>query len=241
MGRWMSIKNTKLAGDTRKGAVFAQLSKEISVASKLGGSDPAFNFRLRNVIEKAKAQGMPAGNMQKAIDKYLNIKDGSHFEELLYEGYASNGVAILLQSATDNRNRTASDLRMIFAKYGGNLGESGCVNWGFKHLGLIYVPKQQKNYKLTEDIILKTIENLDLEDFDLSIDSENYLLYTSIENFELQFIEVKKHYICTAELTYLPITKVEMKDAEALENLEKLLDKLENYDDVNMVFHNANF
>ena len=241
MGRWMSIKQTKMAGDARKSAIFAQLSKEISVAARLGGPDPAFNFRLRNAIDKAKPLGMPANNIQKAIEKYASGKTAEQFEEILYEGYGPNGVAILLQAATDNRNRTASDLRMIFGKYDGNLGESGCVSWGFKHLGLINVAFKQKNYDLKEDKILELIEKLNLEDFDLTSDPENYLLYTSIENLEHELTEVKKHYACSAEITYLPTNKIEITDSEISEKLDKLLEKLEDYDDVNNLFHNADF
>ena len=235
--KWANIKHRKQSVDARKGAVYAQLSKEISVAARIGGTDPAFNFRLRSAIERAKQSGMPSDNIQRAVDKLKSSNQGN-FEEILYEGYGPGGVAILVEGATNNRNRTACDLRLVFGKYEGNLGESGCVSWGFKHLGLIRLSKTQK---IDENILLEFLDGLNLEDFDLEGDLEDYLLFTPLTELEASLAEVKRKYTCSAEMIYLPSNFIELKDASQAENLEKLLEKLEELDDVQKVFHNAIF
>lgn len=233
--KWANIKHRKQSVDSRRAAAYAQLSKEISVAARIGGTDPAFNFRMRSAVERARQSGMPSDNIQRAIDKF---KAGAQndFEEILYEGYGPNGTAILLEGATNNRNRTACDLRLVLGKYGGNLGEAGCVSWGFKHLGLI---RLSKTLKIDENSLLELVGNLDLEDFDLESEPDDYLLFTSIPNLESSLNEVKKKYVCSAEMIYLASNFIELTDAEAIEKFEKLIEKLEELDDVQKVFHNA--
>ncbi|MDJ0625494.1 MAG: YebC/PmpR family DNA-binding transcriptional regulator [Candidatus Caenarcaniphilales bacterium] len=235
--KWANIKHRKQSVDARKALIYAQLSKEISVAAKLGGSDPSYNFRLRNAIDRAKAVGMPNDNIQRAVDKFNSSKE--NFEEILYEGYGPSGVAILVEAATNNRNRTAAELRSIFNKYSGNLGESGCVSWGFKRYGIIFIPR---NNELTEDILLNTLEEneIELEDFDFENDSDNYLILTSIDNFESSVDRTKHIYNnASGEFGYIANNIIKLNNSEISDKFESLIELLENNDDVQRVFHNG--
>ncbi len=233
--KWANIKHRKQAVDAKKGAVYAQLSKEISVAARLGGSDPNFNFRLRNAVDRAREVGMPSDNIQRAIDKFKQ-KEGN-FEEIIYEGYGPAGIAVLVEAATDNRNRTASELRLIFTKSGGNLGESGCVSWSFKHVGLISLSVAE-NKNLTEDFLLEIISEHSVEDY--SLDNEFYFIMTSVESLESVLRALRAAKLnCSGELSYIAINQVQITESETWNTLEKLLLKLEENDDVQKVYHNA--
>jgi YebC/PmpR family DNA-binding regulatory protein len=235
--KWANIKHRKQALDLKRAAVYTQLSKEISVAARLEGTDIAYNFRLRNAVERAKQIGMPNDNIERAIEKAKNSHHES-FEEIIYEGYGPNGIAVLVSAATNNRNRTAAELRTVFGKYAGNLGETGCVNWGFKHLALILIPRTIiKN----EELLFNLLDECELENFELEEDPENYLLFASISKTEktVTLIKTKINYNCSAEIAYWPDNLIELKDELLIEKVESLIEKLENLDDVQKVFHNA--
>jgi YebC/PmpR family DNA-binding regulatory protein len=136
--KWATIKRKKAKIDSARAVVFQKYSRELMVSARLGGGDPSSNFRLRTAIDRAKTAGLPADNIKRAIDKGAGMGSGDNFEELTYEGYAAGGVAVFIEAMTDNRNRTAGDIRSYFIKFNGNLGENGCVGWMFKQVGLIF-------------------------------------------------------------------------------------------------------
>ncbi|MDX1919999.1 MAG: YebC/PmpR family DNA-binding transcriptional regulator [Candidatus Caenarcaniphilales bacterium] len=235
--KWANIKHRKQVMDGKKAAANANLSKEISVAARLGGSDPAFNFRLRNAIDRAKIIGVPNDNIQRAIDK----SKGAHadgFEEIIYEAYGPGGTAIIIEAGTNNRNRTAAEIRLILGKYEGKLGESGCVSWGFNLRGVIYCPKDEK---ITEDFMLNLIINLSTssENINLINDSEHWILTVPIESYEAVVKEIQNKIDCTCEISYIATNEVFLKNPDTIEKFEKLIESLEDNEDVQKVFHNA--
>ena len=165
--KWANIKRQKAVVDAKKGAVYARMSREIIVAAKLGGGDVNANFRLRQAVDRAKAEGVPNDNIARAIEKGAGGGGTANLEELIYEGYGPGGVAVMVRCATDNRNRTAGDLRSYFAKYGGNLGDSGCVSWIFKERGEVSVAKRSN---LDEEALLNASLELGADDMDNSSD-----------------------------------------------------------------------
>lgn len=236
--KWQSIRRTKGVLDQRRGAIFTKLAREITVATREGNSgDPAANFRLRLAVDKAKQSNMPSDNIQRAIDRGLGKGGEAALDELYYEGYAPGGVAIMVHAATDNRNRTASEVRSTFSKGGGNLGESGSVAWMFENKGLItveYAPNQQFD---SDEVMLQAI---DAGADDVEVDGNEIEVYTSFEDVNAVRIALDQQG--------LPITNVErlMKpktpfspsdDATALQAL-RLMEKLEDLDDVQKVYSN---
>jgi len=234
--KWANIKRQKAVVDAKKGAVYAKMSREIIVAARLGGGDPAANFRLRQAIDRAKAEGVPNDNIQRAIEKGSGGGQGANMEELTYEGYGPGGVAIMVRCATDNRNRTAGDLRSYFAKFGGNLGETGCVGWMFKERGEITI---DKDGKLSEDNLLLAAVDAGADDIDTSGDD---FIVVACDPAKLE--QVKNalsqagHAVRSAEISMNPISTVEITDFETAKQLIKLLDNLDNHDDVQGVFAN---
>lgn len=234
--KWATIKRQKAVVDAKRGVVYAKMAREIIVAAKLGGGDPSSNFRLRQAIERAKAEGVPNDNIQRAIEKGSGGGALSNLEELTYEGYGPGGVAILVKCATDNRNRTAGDLRSYFAKFGGNLGETGCVGWMFKERGEIYI---DKDGKLNEDDLLAAALDAGAEDLDASGD-DSVVVICEANNLESvkNSLSESGYKVRTADATMNPMTTVEIADADIARQLLKLLDNLENHDDVQTVFSN---
>lgn len=232
--KWANIKHKKAKMDAQKGKIYTKFSKLISVAVREGGPDPNGNSRLKDIIEKAKEANMPNDNIMRAIKRGSGELGGENFEEVMYEGYGPGGVAIMLDTMTDNRNRTAGDLRHLFDKYGGNLGETGCVAWMFEKKGLIIVEK--KDDLDVENLIMLAIDAGadDVEEEDDSVE-----ITTSIEQFE----HIKKTFnengfeLASAEITFLPKTTVRL-DAAQSESLEKLIDMFEEHDDVQNVYTN---
>ena len=236
--KWHSIRRTKGVLDQKRGAIFTKLAREITVATREGNSgDPAANFRLRLAIDKAKQSNMPSDNIQRAIDRGLGKGGEAAIDELYYEGYAPGGVAIMVHAATDNRNRTASEVRSTFSKGGGNLGESGSVAWMFENKGLItveYAPNQPFD---PDEVMLQAI---DAGADDVEVDGNEIEVYTAFEDVNAVRIVLDQQG--------LPITNVErlMKpktpfspgdDATALQAL-RLMEKLEDLDDVQKVYSN---
>ena len=234
--KWANIKRQKAVVDARKGSIFTQLSRARIVAARNGIPDPAGNFQLRTAIDKAKAAGIPNDNIDRAIAKGAGtFSDHSILEEIRYEGYGPGGVAILIEALTDNRNRTAADLRVSFSKNGGNLGETGCVSWMFSQKGVCVVEGVIDEDKLLEASLEGNAESYEI------IAEETVEVFTEIANLEKlsQTLKAKGFKVTDIELRWLPGNQVEVTDADQAKSLLKLIDTLEGLDDVQSV--TANF
>ena len=212
---------------------FTKIIRELSVAARMGGPDPETNPRLRKAVADAKAINMPSENIKRAIMKGSGQLEGTHYEEVTYEGYGPGGVAILIEVLSDNRNRTVSELRHIFSKNGGNIGESGCVSWMFKRKGYIVVEKS----KASEDKLLDIILNAGAED--LREDGSNYEIFTPPENFEAVVNALKDNNveIAASNLGQIPQNYVKLEGKQA-QQLLRLMEELEDHDDVQNVWAN---
>lgn len=231
--KWATIHRKKGLLDAARGKVFQKLAKEIMVAAKGGSPDPSQNAALRLVVDKAKAQNMPKDNIQKAIEKATGGADGANYESVRYEGYGHGGVAFMVDCLTDNRNRTASQVRAAFTKAGGNLGTDGSVSYMFERRGSIVIPGEYD-----EDLMMMTA--LDAGALDFEKVEDTYLITTDQSAFTavkeaLERAEVKEFLQC--ELTYIPNMEVEL-DEEGQEKVMKLVDTLEDLDDVQDVYYN---
>lgn len=233
--KWSNIKRKKAKVDAQKGKIFNRLSKEITLAAKLGGGDPAGNMRLRAAIEKAKAANLPNENIQRAIMKGTGQLTGSNVENVVYEGYGPGGVAVMLNITTDNRNRTAGEVRHCFSKCGGSLGESGCVSWMFERKGLLVIDKEKAGMD-EDDLMLLALE---AGAEDVQSEDDVYEVYTDPDNFEavLTAFEEKNIPMEEMEITMVPKTYVKLKGEEA-DKMIKLIEMLEELDDVDDVYTN---
>ena len=231
--KWSTIKHKKAKVDSQRAVVFQKYSRELIVSARLGGADPAGNFRLRTAIEKAKAAGLPNDNIKRAIEKGAGAGSGDNYEELIYEGYAAGGVAVVVEAMTDNRNRTAGDIRSYFTKYNGSLGATGCVGWMFDQKGVLTFNEDADFEKLFETAVNDDAEDVTEED-------GQYKVYTSPENFQkvVEGLEADGFKAESAELTRLPQNTVEVTDEKTADQILKLLDKLEEHDDVQNVYAN---
>ncbi len=230
--KWSTIKHKKGAADAKRGKVFTKIIKEISVAAKLGGGDPAANPRLRTAIDKAKAENMPKDNIERAIKKGAGGMEGVTYEEIVYEGYGPGGAAVLVEVMTDNRNRSVSDIRSIFTKCNGNMGEAGCVAWMFDKKGLIVYDKSVDFDQLFEAAIEAGAEDVAEQDEQIEVTTEPG---SFIEVREA--LEAKGFKHLNAETTMIPQTQVVLEGKQA-ENMLKLMDRLEDNDDVQNVYSN---
>ncbi len=231
--KWHSIKHQKAAEDKKKGKLFSRLVREITVAARQGGGNAEMNPRLRLAIEKANDANMPKDNILKAIKRGTGELPGVSYIETVYEGYGPSGVAVMVQAATDNKNRTASRVRKIFSENGGSLGESGCVSWIFSKKGFITVPKD----KISEDELMEIIIDLDVEDIDSSQD-EVYEILTPPEKFSQVLSEMEKRLdIQASELTMIPNSYINLSGKEA-EKMIDLMNALEDNEDVQQVYAN---
>ncbi|MFN3693874.1 MAG: YebC/PmpR family DNA-binding transcriptional regulator [Ignavibacterium sp.] len=232
--KWATIKRKKAALDAKKGKIFTKLIKEITIAARQGGGDPAGNPRLRLAIDNAKAENMPAENIERAIKKATGELEGVTYHELTYEGYGPAGVAMLVEVATDNKNRTVAEVRHIFSKHGGSLGETGSVAWMFERKGVITIPKQDKS----EDDILAIV--LDAGADDLQTEEEFYEITTTVENFESvrKALQENNLKVDNASLQWIAKNTIEVKGEDA-EKVMKLIEALEDCDDVQNVYSNA--
>jgi YebC/PmpR family DNA-binding regulatory protein len=212
------------------------MAREIIVAARFGGGDPAANFRLRQAIDRAKAEGVPNDNIARAIEKGAGGGASDNLEELTYEGYGPGGVAIMVRCATDNRNRTAGDLRSYFSKYGGNMGETGCVGWMFKERGEITI---ERNAKVNEDELMMAALEAGAEDIDTS-DDEIITVLCEPGNLETVSEGLRKagYAIDSSETTMAPSSTIEVTEPDNAKLLLKLLDILENHEDVQQVYAN---
>jgi len=231
--KWATIKRKKAKTDAQRGKVFTKLIKEIIVAARQGGGDESSNARLRSAIIAARAANMPVANIERAIKKGTGELEGQSYEEVTYEGYGPGGAAILIETLTDNKNRTVADLRHHLSKHGGNLGESGCVAWMFEKKGLISINAQA----VDEDELMMLI--LDAGAEDLKFEDGSFEIYCSPENFEAvkSALEQSQHTIESAEITMLPKNTVKIEGAQA-DKLLKLMEILEDHDDVQQVYSN---
>jgi YebC/PmpR family DNA-binding regulatory protein len=232
--KWSQIKRQKGANDAKRGAMFTKVAREISVVARQGGGDPDANYRLRLAMEKARAINMPADNIKRAIERATGGSEAEQFEEIVYEGYGPGGVAILVEAATDNRNRTAAEVRSIFSKSGGQLAGSGAVAWQFEPRGLITVPRDVSD---ADEVALLAID-AGAEDVDSEADPVE--IFTSPQDVERvrRELEAAGVSIGSAESTMVAKTSVELDDVKARQNL-RLVEALEELDDVQRV--TANF
>ncbi|KUO66978.1 MAG: transcriptional regulator [Gracilibacter sp. BRH_c7a] len=234
--KWANIKHRKAKSDAVKGRIFTKIAREILVAARTGGADPNGNFRLKIAIENAKAANMPNDNINRAIQKGVGDGEGTNYEELRYEGYGPGGVAIMAQVLTDNRNRTAGEMRHLFSKNGGNLGESGCVSWMFAEKGQITVSKEET--KNNEDDLLLLALEAGAED--VEIQEESYEIFTLSSNMEdvRQALLDSDISIQEATINLIPINKTEISDIDQARKVIKLIDLMEEHDDVQKVYTN---
>ena len=233
--KWSSIKHKKGAADAKRGKLFSKLTRAIIVAAKEGGGDPAGNLALQNAIEKAKSYSMPKENIDRAVAKGSGADaDASAFETVVYEGYGPSGVAIIVEALTDNRNRTASDVRHTFAKNDGNLGGSGAVSWLFERRGLVLVDAEG----VDEDALTLAAAEGGAED--VALDGSSFQVTCAPEQLSAvrAAIEDAGFAVDGAELTMVPKTTVEVADENEAKKILRLIDQLEDYDDVQEVYAN---
>ena len=233
--KWNNIKHKKEKADAAKAKIFTKIGKEMAVAIKAGGPDPNNNSKLRDLIAKAKANNVPNDNIQRTIKKFTDSSD-INFEEIVYEGYGPSGVAIIVETQTDNRNRTAGNVRAAFSKYGGNLGQNGCVGYLFEEKGVITIVDEDE--EIDEDKIMEDALECGAED--IKCDEGEYTIYTASEDLDAvrDAIISLGYQISTADLAKVPSTYVELTSEEDIANMEKMLDKFNEDDDVNAVYHN---
>jgi len=233
--KWSTIKRKKAKVDAARGRAFTQISKEIIQAAKQGGGDPENNLRLKNAIIKAKEVNMPNDNIQRCIMKGTGELGGGNFEEIVYEGYGPGGVAVMIELTTDNRNRTAGEIRHLFSKNGGNLGESGCVSWMFEKKGLIVVDRESG---VEEDDLL--LAALDAGAEDVKSEEDAFEVITEPESFEAvrEALEAGGIKSSEAQVAMLPKTTVKIEGAQ-VDQMLRLLDGLEDLDEVEEVYTNV--
>ena len=233
--KWANIKHKKGKADALRGKITTKVSREITIAVRMGGSDPTGNMKLKLALSKAKANNIPKDNIQRAIQKGAGALEGQSFEEITYEGYGPAGVAMMVSCLTDNRNRTAADVRHVFSKYGGNLGATGCVGYMFQQKGVFAVSKETG---VEEDDLMMVALEAGAED--IKNEEEGFEIVTTPDAFD----DVEKALadagieVEMAEITMIPDTMAELS-AEDAERVQKMLDVLEDLDDVQDVYHNA--
>ncbi|MDU6065158.1 MAG: YebC/PmpR family DNA-binding transcriptional regulator [Anaerococcus sp.] len=233
--KWSKIKNKKGSEDARRGKIFTKLGRNISVAVREGGDNPEYNPALKVAIDKAKAENMPNDNIERAIKKASGDTNGANFERIIYEGYAKDGVAVIVDCLTDNKNRTAPDIRHIFDKNGGNLGTDGSVMFMFNRKGLIEIEKDGIDF---DELMLNVI---DLGAEDVSDEDDVYQIITSVEDFQTVLDGVKEanYKLSKADISYLADNLIDAQESNN-KQIMKLIDALEDNDDVQEVYTNWN-
>ncbi len=233
--KWAQIKRQKAKNDVAKGAMFARLSREIIVATRLGGPDPAGNFRLRLAIEQAKAASLPGDNIQRAIDKGSGSLESDNLEEIRYEGYGPVGVAVLIEALTDNRNRTAADLRTVFSRNGGNLGEMGCVGWMFVQQGLVVL-----DGPVREDELLEAALEGGALSYEIDPEGQGAEIISTPLGLEALSVALTNagYKLVQTEVRWTCDNQIAIDDPEVAQQVLNLIDKLESLDDVQRVASN---
>jgi YebC/PmpR family DNA-binding regulatory protein len=237
--KWSTIKHKKAATDARRGKLFTKLLKEITVAARIGGGDPKGNARLRSALLEARSNSVPGDTIERAIKKGTGELAAEVYEELTYEGYGPGGVAVLVEGMTDNRNRTAQEIRHAFARYGGNLGETGCVSWMFTRRGYFALDRRDAHGALDEDKFMELAVELGADDF--SIEEDHYEFYTPMEEFANTLDELERRGIpvLAKELAMVPQTYVDVPP-DRVNQVLRLMEALEDHDDVQKVWANMN-
>ncbi len=232
--KWSTIKRKKEKTDQQRAKIFTKIGREIAMVVKAGGPDPSSNTKLRDAITKAKANNVPNDNIDRIIKKAAGETGGSNYEEIVYEGYGPNGVAVVVETLTDNRNRTAGDLRHYFDKCGGNLGQNGSVMFMFERKGQIVIEAEDKE----EDAIMEDALDAGADDF--NFDGDVFEIFTDANEVGKVAAELEKkgYAFLSAEAVYLPSTTTVLEDEESIAKMEKLLDMLDENDDVQNVWHN---
>ena len=235
--KWHNIQAKKGKADAARGKVFTKLGRELLIAVKQGGPDPAGNSKLKDVIAKCKAANMPNDTISSAIKRASGAGNNENYEEITYEGYGPNGVAIIVNATTDNRNRTAADVRHVFDKAGGSLGTTGCVSYMFNRKGIIVIEKE--NTSMSEDDLMMLALECGAEDF--SAEDDYYEITTAPEDFSAvrEALEAKGLSFAEAEIQMIPTTYVDL-DEHGAEKMERLIERLDELDDVSEIFHNWN-
>jgi YebC/PmpR family DNA-binding regulatory protein len=233
--KWANIKHRKGKSDAQKGKMFTKLGREIAVCVKQGGPDPEVNGKLKDIIAKAKRSNMPNESIERSVKKAAGDTDMKDYEEIIYEGYGPGGVAFIVEAMTDNRNRTAGEVRHYFDKFGGNLGTTGCVAFLFQKKGQIIIEK--KDGLQEEKLMMDALES-GAEDF--SVEEEFYEILVSTENLQktTEDLEEKRYQLDSAELTMIPAMYTKLTEEKQEERIQKLIDALEDNEDVQNVFHN---
>lgn len=236
--KFANIKHKKEKNDAKKGKIFTKLGREIAVAVKEGGADPENNSRLRDIIAKAKANNMPNDTIDRSIKKAAGDANAVNYEAITYEGYGPSGVAIIVEALTDNKNRTASNVRSAFTKGNGSIGTPGCVSYNFEKKGQIIIAKE--DCQMDEDDLMMTALDARAEDF--AAEEDSYEIVTDPDEFSKvrEALEAESIEMASAEVTMIPNTMVELVSEDDIKNLQKTLDLLEEDDDVQDVWHNWN-
>ncbi len=233
--KWNNIKHKKEKTDAQRASVFTKIGKEITIAVKEGGPDPNSNSKLRDLIAKAKDNNVPNDNIERTIKK-ASSADSASYEEISYEGYGPSGVAVIVETATDNRNRTAAEVRHFFDKYGGNLGQTGCVGYLFTEKGVIVIDNEDGD--IDEDSLM--MDALEAGALDLSKDEDCFEIYTVVDDMGgiRADLEGKGYPVISADRDMIPANYITLTDEDDIKNMNLLLEKLEDNDDVQAVFHN---
>jgi len=234
--KWSNIKHKKEKSDAKKAKIFTKLGREISVVVKAGGPDPDVNGKLKDVIAKAKSNNMPNDNIERCIKKASGELGGDNYEEITYEGYGPSGVAVIVETLTDNRNRTAGDVRHYFDKFGGNLGQTGCVSFMFDEKGVIII--ENEDGKLDEDAVMMDALDAGAEDFTAQEDCFEIMCQPADFAAVRDALEEKGYVFASAEVEKIPQTTVVLSDEKDIISMNKLIDMLEDNDDVQNVYHN---
>ena len=233
--KWSTIKRKKEKTDNARAKVFTKIGREIAVAVKQGGPDPAGNSKLKDVIAKAKAANVPNDNIDRIIKKAAGDANADNFEEIVYEGYGPNGIAVVVEALTDNRNRTAGDVRHYFDKYGGNMGTSGCVMFMFEHKGQILIEKED----VDEDALMEAALEAGAEDF-ISDDEDVYEIRTGVHDLGTveDALSAAGYTSVSAEAAYIPTTYTRLDDPDSIKNMGKMIEMFEDNDDIQAIWHN---
>ena len=233
--KWSTIKRKKEKTDGAKAKVFTKMGREIAVAVKQGGPDPANNSKLKDVIAKAKAANVPNDNIERIIKKAAGADDGKEYEEIVYEGYGPSGIAVIVETLTDNRNRTAGDVRHYFDKYGGNMGQTGCVSFMFTRQGVLVVEAED----VDEEQLMEDALEAGASDF-LTDEEDVYVIRTEPGDLGAvrDDLDAKGYKFISAEVEYIPSTYTRLENEDDIKNMAKMLEMFEDNDDVQDVWHN---
>lgn len=232
--KWSTIKHKKGANDAARAKIFTKIGREITVCVKEGGGDPNSNSRLKDLIAKAKSNNVPNDNIDRVIKKAMGDGDKTNYETAVYEGYGPNGIAVIVEALTDNKNRTAADVRHYFDKFGGNLGTMGCVSFMFEKKGVIVI----ENNGLDEEKVMEDCLEAGVADFDFQ--AEAVEIYTEFDTFNevRQSLESKGYELASAQIEQVPSTYTALTDDESRVKMRRLVDALEDNDDVQEIWHN---